>query len=40
MTSLSFPDVNIWLALLIADHTHRTAALEQFAFRGKIVLCP
>ncbi len=28
MTSLSFPDVNVWLALLLADHTHRTAAME------------
>jgi toxin-antitoxin system PIN domain toxin len=26
MTSLSFPDVNVWLALLLADHTHRAAA--------------
>jgi toxin-antitoxin system PIN domain toxin len=26
MTSLSFPDVNVWLALLLADHVHRTAA--------------
>jgi len=26
MTSLSFPDVNVWLALLLADHTHRGAA--------------
>jgi len=28
MTSLTFPDVNVWLALLLADHVHRTAALE------------
>lgn len=28
MTSLSFPDVNVWLALLLADHTHREAAIE------------
>lgn len=27
MTSLSFPDVNVWLALLLADHTHRAAAI-------------
>jgi toxin-antitoxin system PIN domain toxin len=27
MTSLSFPDVNVWLALLLADHTHRGAAI-------------
>jgi hypothetical protein len=26
MTSLSFPDVNVWLALLLADHIHRPAA--------------
>lgn len=27
MSSLSFPDVNVWLALLRADHVHRAAAL-------------
>jgi len=27
MTSLSFPDVNIWLALLYVDHVHRPLAL-------------
>jgi toxin-antitoxin system PIN domain toxin len=26
MTSLSFPDVNVWLALVLADHVHRPAA--------------
>jgi hypothetical protein len=26
MTSLSFPDVNVWLALLLEDHVHRSAA--------------
>ena len=26
MSSLSFPDVNVWLALLMADHTHRRSA--------------
>jgi hypothetical protein len=26
MTSLSFPDVNVWLAVLMADHTHRPSA--------------
>ena len=26
MTSLSFPDVNVWLALLLGDHVHRAAA--------------
>jgi toxin-antitoxin system PIN domain toxin len=26
MTSLVFPDVNVWLALLLADHTHRESA--------------
>jgi len=25
MTSLSFPDVNVWLAVLMADHMHRAA---------------
>ena len=28
MSSLSFPDINVWLALLMADHAHRTAALR------------
>ena len=27
MNSLSFPDINVWLALLIEDHVHRPAAL-------------
>jgi toxin-antitoxin system PIN domain toxin len=26
MTSSSFPDVNVWVALLMADHAHRDAA--------------
>ena len=26
MSSLSFPDINVWLALLIEDHRHRPAA--------------
>jgi len=26
MTSLSFPDVNVWLAVLLADHMHRASA--------------
>lgn len=26
MTSLIFPDVNVWLALLLEDHIHRPAA--------------
>ncbi|MGA3236342.1 MAG: TA system VapC family ribonuclease toxin [Bryobacteraceae bacterium] len=26
MTSLSFPDVNVWLAVLLADHIHRAPA--------------
>jgi len=26
MTSLAFPDVNVWLAILRADHVHRGAA--------------
>jgi uncharacterized protein len=26
MSSLSFPDVNVWLALLLADHVHRERA--------------
>lgn len=28
MTSSSFPDINVWLALLLEDHVHRAAALE------------
>ena len=28
MNSLSFPDVNVWLALTLAGHVHRPAALE------------
>ena len=27
MTSLSFPDVNVWLALILENHVHRAAAL-------------
>jgi len=23
MTSLIFPDINVWLAILLADHVHR-----------------
>ena len=26
MTSLSFPDVNVWLAVLLGDHMHRAQA--------------
>ncbi len=26
MTSLSFPDINVWLAILLADHIHRDQA--------------
>ncbi len=26
MPSLNFPDINVWLAILLADHTHREAA--------------
>ena len=26
--SLSFPDVNVWLALLLADHVHRDTAKD------------
>jgi toxin-antitoxin system PIN domain toxin len=40
MTSLSFPDVNVWLALLVSDHVHHRVAIswwnqdqsEQIAF--------
>jgi len=30
MNSLSFPDVNVWLALLLADHVHRQTAAKWF----------
>jgi len=28
MTSLAFPDVNVWLALLLEDHVHRASAVQ------------
>lgn len=28
MNSLSFPDVNVWLALILGNHTHRASALR------------
>src|SRR5262245_33872617 len=28
MSSLSFPDVNVWLAILMADHAQRRAAKD------------
>lgn len=28
MASLSFPDVNVWLAVLLSDHVHRAAAKQ------------
>jgi toxin-antitoxin system PIN domain toxin len=28
MSSLSFPDVNVWLALTLANHTHRGPAVD------------
>ena len=28
MTFLGVPDVNVWLALLMEDHVHRTGALQ------------
>jgi len=28
MTSLSIPDVNVWLALILGNHTHRHSALD------------
>jgi toxin-antitoxin system PIN domain toxin len=28
MPSLSFPDINVWLALLLADHVHRAQAKQ------------
>ncbi len=28
MSSLSFPDVNVWLALTLANHIHRGLAME------------
>jgi predicted nucleic acid-binding protein len=28
MTSLIFPDINVWLALLLADHVHRESVKQ------------
>src|SRR5262245_41607462 len=28
MSSLSFPDVNVWLAIILEDHVHRDPAWE------------
>jgi len=41
MTSLSFPDVNVWLALLLADHIHRAVASEwwETGSSGTIAFC-
>jgi len=41
MTSLSFPDVNVWLALVLDDHVQRTEALrwwDEFE-SGTIAFC-
>src|ERR1700758_997520 len=34
MTSLSFLDVNVWLALILEHHVHRTSALEWWRQTG------
>lgn len=40
MSSLSFPDVNVWLALVTADHVHRPAALSWWdRTDGTIAFC-
>ena len=38
MTSSSFPDVNVWLALASAEHTHREAALDWWEARNEPIL--
>ena len=38
MTSSSFPDVNVWLALASAEHTHREAALNWREARSEPIL--
>lgn len=40
MTSSSFPDVNVWLALASAEHTHRETALNWWeAWSEPILFC-
>jgi toxin-antitoxin system PIN domain toxin len=38
MTSLSFLDVNVWLALLLEHHVHRASALEWWGKTGCIAV--
>jgi len=38
MTSSSFPDVNVWLALASAEHTHREAALHWWEAQNEPIL--
>ncbi len=38
MTSLSFPDVNVWLAVLLADHMHRTPARQWWGSEGSAII--
>ena len=34
MSSLSFPDVNVWLALILEHHVHRASALKWWNHAG------
>jgi uncharacterized protein len=38
MTSLSFPDVNVWLAVLLADHVHRPPARKWWESDGSAII--
>ena len=40
MTSLRFPDVNVWLAVAAPEHVHHTAAREWWELEsGRIAFC-
>jgi uncharacterized protein len=38
MTSSSFPDVNVWMALLLENHVHRSAARQWLESTGSDVI--
>jgi uncharacterized protein len=40
MTSLSFPDINVWVALAAIEHEHRPIARHWWAsYKGSIAFC-
>ena len=40
MTSLSFPDINVWVALAAIEHEHRVIAARWWAsYKGSIAFC-